>query len=122
MKKAIVLSLGILIAVSAVVIGAPDQSKIVLKPGDVVYACACGESCACQMMSRNAGQCACGKAMVKAKVKSVGEGTAVLLFDQRELTFKTTGKYMCACPGCKCNSISQTPAKCTCGVDMVKVK
>jgi hypothetical protein len=122
MKKTIVVSLGILIAVCAIVSGAPDQSKMVLKPGDEVYACACGDSCTCQMMSRNAGKCACGMAMVKAKVKSVGEGTAVLMFGQREQTFKTTGKYMCGCPGCTCNTISQTPAKCTCGVDMVKVK
>jgi hypothetical protein len=123
MKKALVLSMVLLVAVTALaVLAGQEGSKMVLKPGDEVYACQCGDSCPCQMMSRNAGKCGCGKEMVKAKVKSVGTDTAVLVFGEREQTFKTVGKYMCACKGCACNSISQTPAKCTCGVDMVEVK
>ncbi len=125
MRKVVVLSLGVLFAVSALaLLAGQESSKMVLKPGDEVYACQCGDSCPCQMMSHNAGKCGCGKDMVKAKVKSVDKekDTAVLVFSDHEQTFKTVGKYMCACKGCKCNSISQTPAKCTCGVDMVPVK
>jgi hypothetical protein len=123
MKKALVLSMVLLVAVSALAVFAgQESSKMVLKPGDEVYACQCGDSCPCQMMSRHAGKCGCGKEMVKAKVKSVDKDTAVLVFGEREQTFKTVGKYACACKGCDCNSISQTPAKCTCGVDMVEVK
>ncbi len=123
MKKALVLSLGLLLAVSALVaLAGQEKGKMVLKAGDEVYACQCGESCPCQMMSHNAGKCGCGKDMVKAKVKSVGKDTAVLVFPDHEQTFKTVGKYMCGCQGCTCNSISQTPAKCTCGVDMIAVK
>ncbi len=122
MKKGLIWALGVLLVVAvAAALAPPENGKIVLKAGDEVYACNCGPSCPCQMMSRNEGKCGCGQPMVKAKVKSVGEGTAVLVIGDKEQTFKTVGKYACACPGCKCDSISQTAAKCTCGVDMVKV-
>jgi hypothetical protein len=76
----------------------------------------------CQTLSRKEGKCACSNPR-QAKVKSVGEGTAVLVFVDREQTFKTVGKFMCACgPECKCDTISQNPGKCACGVDMVEVK
>jgi hypothetical protein len=114
--------MGILFVVAAAAgIASVEKGKIVLKAGDEIYACNCGPGCPCQMMSRKEGNCGCGQPMVKAKVKSVGEGTAVLVIGEKEQTFKTVGKYACACAGCKCDSISQTPAKCTCGVDMVKV-
>lgn len=124
MKKALVMSLGLLIAVSALTaLSGKEGSRMVLKPGDEVFACQCGEACPCGMMSRKAGKCGCGKELAKVKVKSVGADTAVLVFpDGREQTFKTVGKYMCGCTGCDCNSISQTPAKCSCDVDMVEVK
>jgi hypothetical protein len=123
MKKSLVWAFGVLFVVSAAAALVPaEKGKIVLKAGDEVYACNCGASCPCQMISRNEGKCGCGVPMVKAKVKSVGKGTAVLMIGDKEQTFKTVGKYACACPaGCTCDSISQTPAKCTCGVDMVKV-
>ena len=124
MKKASLAILGIfLVAAAASLLMAQDKSKMVLKPGDEIFACNCGPGCDCQALSRKEGTCACGNALAKAKVKSVGEGTAVLVIGDREQTFKTVGKYMCACgPECKCDSISQKPGKCACGVDMVEVK
>ena len=93
-----------------------------LKAGEEVYACNCGAACTCDTLSRNAGKCTCGVDMVKATVKSVGDGTAVLLVSGQERTFKTVGKYACACGlKCPCNTISQNPGKCTCGVEMKKV-
>ena len=124
MRKAMSLILGILFLVSmAALIYSEGQGKMALKAGDEVYACNCGESCPCQMMARQPGNCTCGQAMAKAKVKSVGEGTAVLEIGGKEQTFKTVGKYMCGCgPACKCGAISQSPGKCPCGKDMVEVK
>jgi len=124
MKRTRSLTLGILFLVSlAVLVYSEGQGKMTLKAGDEVYACNCGESCPCQMLARKPGNCTCGQAMVKAKVQSVGEGTAVLAIDGKERTFKTVGKYMCGCgPACKCDAISQTPGKCPCGTDMVEVK
>jgi len=124
MKKASFAVLGILvIAAGAALLMAQDKSKMVLKAGDEVFACDCGPSCPCQTLSRKEGNCACGNPLAKAKVKSVGEDTAVLVIGGKEQTFKTVGKFMCACgPECKCDTISQSPGKCACGVDMVEVK
>lgn len=124
MKKASFAVLGILvIAAGAALLMAQDKSKMVLKAGDEVFACNCGPSCPCQTLSRKEGNCACGNPLAKAKVKSVGEDTAVLVIGGKEQTFKTVGKFMCACgPECKCDTISQSPGKCACGVEMIEVK
>ena len=106
-----------------------DQKAVELRPsmdltaGEEVYACNCGPECPCDTLSKNAGKCTCNVDLVKATVKSVGDGTAVLLVNGQERTFKTVGKYACACgPQCPCNTISQNPGKCTCGVEMKAVK
>ena len=94
-----------------------------LKVGEEVYACNCGAKCPCDTLSKNAGKCTCGVDMVKSSVVSVGDGTAVLMVSGEERTFKTVGKYACACGlQCPCNTISQNPGKCTCGVEMKEVK
>lgn len=124
MKRTVLAILGILLVVTASTrLIAKDKSTMTLKAGDEVFACNCGKDCPCQTLSRKEGTCACGNPLVKAKVKSVGEGTAVLVLGDREQTFKTVGKYMCACgPECKCDTISLMPGKCSCGVDMIEVK
>ena len=135
MKKSIFFSIT-LVAFIAVVVGCSSTNmttteekavelrpKMALKAGEEVYACNCGTQCPCNTLSKNAGKCTCGVDMVKASVVSVGEGTAVLLVSGEERTFKTVGKYACACgPQCPCNTISQNPGKCTCGVEMKEVK
>jgi hypothetical protein len=103
---------------------ARDKSKLDLKVGDEIYACNCGEKCPCNTMSMNAGNCTCGKPMVKAKVTKIEGGKAMLTAAGwgAERPFVTTGKYMCACgPDCKCDTVSQAPGKCTCGKEMKKV-
>ena len=123
MKKGLIWTLGAALIAAVAIAAVPvEKGKIMLKAGDEIYACKCGPTCPCQMMSRQEGKCTCGQPMVKAKVKSVGDGTAVLVIGDKEQTFKTIGKYACACPGCKCDTISLTPGKCPCGVDMVKVE
>ena len=122
MKKSLLWALGVMLVITvAAAFATLEKGKIILKAGDEVYACNCGESCPCQMMARREGKCACGQPLAKAKVKSVGEETAVLVIGDKERTFKSIGKFACNCPGCNCDSISQTEAKCACGVDMVKV-
>ena len=123
MKKACFAILGVLVVAAGVMLLAQDKSHMVLKAGDEVFACGCGAGCDCQTLARKEGTCSCGKPLVKATVKSAGDGTAVLVIGDREQTFKTVGKYMCACgPDCKCDTISQKPGKCSCGVDLVEVK
>jgi hypothetical protein len=124
MKKIILLSLIILMVAFVALSFAGAKAKMDLKVGDEIYACDCGADCPCNTMSRMAGKCTCGKDMVKAKVMKV-EGDKVMLKAEKwdkERAFKTTGKYMCDCgPECKCDTISQNPGKCPCGMEMKKV-
>ena len=125
MKK-LVLMLGVLVSMMAVsLVFAGEKSTLDLKVGDEIYACNCGDDCPCKTMSKNAGNCTCGKEMVKAKVVKVEGGMAMLKAEgwPAERAFPTTGKYMCACgPDCPCDTISQNPGKCTCGKEMKEVK
>jgi hypothetical protein len=123
--KRIVLLLAVVIALVSVSLAfARDKSKLELKAGDEIYACNCGEKCACNTMSNNAGKCTCGKEMVKAKATKVEGGSATLSAAgwEKGRQFAMTGKFMCACgPDCKCDTISQEAGKCTCGKEMKKV-
>jgi hypothetical protein len=126
MKKSLFLVLGVLVAMAMVVVAfAGTTTKLDLKVGEEIYACACGEGCPCQTMSRNKGQCVCKKDLVKAKVVKVEKGTVSLKAEgwEKPRPFKTQGKFACACgPECKCDTISQKEGKCTCGKDMKEVK
>ncbi len=115
----------VIVLFCATVAFAGTLGKMDLKVGDEIYACNCGADCPCNTMSRMPGKCTCGKDMVKAKVMSVAEGQAMLKADswEKERSFKTTGKYACACGAdCKCETISQNPGKCPCGMEMKKVE
>jgi hypothetical protein len=125
MKKVLVFALAVLMLASWVVLGnAGGKTRLDLKVGEEIFACNCGEACPCNTLSRNPGKCTCGVEMVKAKVVKAGDGTAALLAPgwEKARTFKTVGKYACACgPQCNCDTISQNPGKCTCGVEMKAV-
>lgn len=125
MKKIFLLIMAILMVASSAFAFTGNKAKMDLKVGDEVYACNCGDKCPCKTMSHNAGKCACDKDMVQAKVMSV-KGDKVMLKAEgweTERAFKMTGKYICACgPKCNCDTVSQTPGKCTCGKEMKKVK
>jgi hypothetical protein len=124
MKRALIISLVVLIMAVAVFSLAAEKSKLSLKVGDERYVCNCGEKCACNTISMNQGKCTCGNDMVKAKVVKVEKGKADFKAEgwQKERSFKTIGKYACNCsPECKCGTISQNPGKCTCGTEMKKI-
>ena len=118
MITVLVLSLSIALVAFAALKG----NKIELKVGDEVYACACGASCDCDTISRQPGKCSCGSDLVKAKVTKVEAGKAYLKADNwpESRAFKTEGKYICSChpEGCNCDTISQKPGKCGCGMDL----
>jgi hypothetical protein len=99
---------------------APAKSPV-LKVGDTVYVCGCGESCHCTPgISAKPAKCGCGKDMVKAKVTKVGNGQVTVKPGSKpEQTFKTP--YACGCgPSCTCNSASLQPGNCGCGKPLVK--
>jgi len=119
MKKLLILMIVFSLAFSTLAFA--DKTRMKAKVGDELYVCACGEGCPCDMMSRNAGQCTCGKDMVKTKVTKVENGRITV--ESRAKPFISKGKYACDCgPACKCDTISQNPGNCTCGKKMIEVK
>ncbi|MCX7948676.1 MAG: hypothetical protein N2509_01040 [Treponemataceae bacterium] len=103
---------------------AGPRGKFVVKAGEELYVCACGEKCPCETVSNNPGKCSCDAELVKAKVVKVEKNKAYFKAEgwTKERAFKMEGKYTCACPpACKCDTISQNPGKCTCGVEMRKI-
>ena len=72
MKKMIIFM--VVFTLAFVTLAIADKTTMEAKVGDELYVCACGEGCPCDTMSRNAGQCSCGKDMVKTKVTKVEEG------------------------------------------------
>lgn len=122
MKKGLISLLVVAVLAFAAVVFA-DKAQPVYKQGDTVYVCACGESCPCKTMSRNEGKCSCGKALGKGVVSSVEGDKAMVKLDGKEIAFTTKAKYACNCgEGCKCDTISQNPGKCSCGKEMKKVE
>ncbi len=119
MKKVLIIAIVFCLALSTFALA--DKAKMKAKVGDELYVCACGEGCPCDTMSRNAGQCTCGKDMVKTKVTKVEKGKITV--ESRGKPFVSVAKYVCDCgPDCKCDTISQNPGNCTCGKKMVEVK
>jgi len=124
MKKVLAISMGLLLCLVMVgfSVAALQDGKMMLKVGDEVYVCGCGEGCPCLTMSKNQGKCSCGKDLVKGKVTKVEDGKATVMVNGKEQVFLTKGKYACACgPGCNCDTISQSPGKCGCGSEMKPV-
>ena len=122
-KTIIALPALVLTLVLALGVHAQMKTAMDLKPTDDVYACKCSEKCPCDTLSDNKGKCSCGVEMAKGKVLKAEEGKATVAVDGKEKEFDTRGKYACACgPGCSCNTISQNPGKCACGVRMKPVQ
>jgi hypothetical protein len=125
MKKSLIfVVLGMFVVFGTLSAIAGQKSVLELTAGQEVYACNCGEACPCDTLSNNPGKCTCGKDLVKAKVVSVGDGKAGLIAEgwEKPREFAVAGKYVCACgPQCPCDTISQNPGKCTCGVEMKAV-
>jgi hypothetical protein len=111
------------LGMAGMAIAAEENGKLTLKVGDVVNVCGCGEGCPCETISLKEGKCSCGKALVKGKVTKVEEGKAMIEINGKERAFKTTGRYQCMCgKKCKCDTISQKPGKCGCGMELQEVK
>jgi hypothetical protein len=126
MKKTLFISLAVITVMFVASLACAAEGNIMkVKVGDEIYVCNCPPGCPCDTMSRNPGKCTCGTDMIKAKVTKVEAGKATFSAEgwDKERTMKTVGKYSCNCPpGCKCDTISQNPGKCTCGTEMKAAK
>ena len=111
---------------------------------DVLYTCNCGPECKCNTVSTKPGNCACGQPMKWGHVVKI-EGNEALLCTCKEgckcsgldpkdpakcacgspvkrVSLKGTGIYFCNCGGsCTCNTVSDSPGKCKCGMELKKV-
>jgi len=117
--------------------GAAAQTDV---RADVLYTCACGDGCHCNSMSKEPGNCSCGKPMVWGHVVKV-EGDEALLCScaqgckcsidpddpskcgcgkpVKRVSLKGTGMNFCNCGGsCTCNTVSDTPGNCGCGMKL----
>jgi hypothetical protein len=122
MNKGLV-SLLVAVVMAFAVVAFADKTLPVYKSGETVYVCACGEACECDTMSRNPGNCTCGKELGKGVITKVEGDKAMIKLEDKERAFKTKAKYACDCgDACKCGTISQNPGKCTCGKEMKKVE
>ena len=125
-NKRTVMMVTVLTAMTFVFAGlalAGSGGKAGLAEGDEAYFCQCGEKCPCDTVSNNPGKCTCGVDLKKGKVTSAGDGELTADVGGESLKYKTTGQYACACgPACTCNTISQNPGNCTCGVEMKRVQ
>jgi hypothetical protein len=107
--------------------------------GDMLYVCSCGADCKCKTVSTKPGKCGCGHELKAGNLKKV-EGDVALLcgcdsnckctIDAKDPTkcgcgkpiqkvsLKGTGIYFCNCGGSCCNTVSDKPGKCKCGMDL----
>ena len=125
MKKIILVVLSLVLVFSAALVFADKGTKGMFdaKAGDVIYVCACGESCKCGTLAKQEGNCSCGQKLVKATVSKVEKGNVYYKIDGKELSAPQQGKYECGCgEGCNCGFVSQKAGDCGCGKPMVKVK
>lgn len=111
---------------------------------DVLYTCNCGPQCNCNSMSTKPGNCACGVPMKWGHVLKVEGNEAILCqcnkgcrcegLDPKDPTkcncgtkvkrvnLAGSGIYFCNCGGsCYCNTVSDSPGKCKCGMNLKKV-
>jgi len=117
-----------------------DEVKKEQLRNDVLYTCACGDDCACNSVSKEPGNCNCGKPMAWGHVVRV-EGDEALVCTCAEgctckqdaddpakcgcgktlkrVSLKGTGVYFCNCGGsCSCNTLSAEPGDCRCGMPL----
>ena len=119
MRKTIILAIILMLGVSVLTL-ADTKGRMDVNVGDEIYVCNCGEGCPCDTMAMKPGKCTCGMEMIKAKVTKVDDD--MIYVESREKGYKRVGKYACNCgEACNCGTISQSPGKCVCGMDMKEV-
>ena len=110
---------------------------------DVLYACACGNGCGCNSLSKEPGNCACDKPMRWHHVLKVEQDTALLCTCKegcsckldpnnadkcscgnpvKKVSLKKSGLFFCNCGGsCLCNTVKDAAGECRCGMPLKQV-
>jgi len=111
---------------------------------DVLYTCNCGPACKCNTVSTKPGACTCGAPLKWGHVIKI-EGNEAILCQCAEgckcsglnaedpskcacgtpvkrMSLEKTGIYFCNCGGsCTCNTVSDKPGTCKCGMELKRV-
>lgn len=107
---------------------------------DVLYACDCGNGCDCNSLSKQPGNCACGKPMRWHHVVKVEKDEALLCTCKegcscsldaadptrcacgnpvKRVSLQGSGLFFCNCGGaCTCNTVQAEPGDCRCGMPL----
>jgi len=107
---------------------------------DVLYACDCGSSCECNTLSKQPGNCACGKPLHWYHVIKVENDEALLCGCEegcrcsldpadptrcgcgkpvKRVSLKGSGLFFCNCGGsCTCNTVQAAAGECGCGMKL----
>jgi hypothetical protein len=110
---------------------------------DVLYACDCGNGCKCNSLSKQPGNCACGKPMRWHHVVKVENDEALLCSCKegckcsldaadpskcgcgnlvKRVSLKGSGLFFCNCGGsCTCNTVQAAPGDCRCGMPLKQI-
>ena len=150
MKTVNVLRLLLILGLFTLLAGCAEKQVASTRPAgqearqDVLYTCNCGPQCSCNTVSTKPGNCACGAPLKWGHVLKI-EGSEAILCQCNEgcscggldakdpskcvcgtpvkrVDLTGTGIYFCNCGGsCYCNTVSDQPGKCKCGMDLKKV-
>jgi hypothetical protein len=105
------------------------------------YVCNCGDTCTCNTVSQEPGECTCGNELAAMHVLAIENGVGVFCqcgadcqcerdsndpekcgCGEAVKKVSLEGKYVCDCgPSCDCGTISGQSGQCTCGRDLKKV-
>ena len=139
-------SLGFVLLVALVTIAlSPAGSTLAAEERqDVLYTCNCGPECKCNTVSIKPGKCACDTPLKWGHVLRIEGNEAILCqcaegckcsgLDAQDpskcvcgtpvkrVSLEKTGIYFCNCGGsCTCNTVSEEPGSCKCGMKLKKV-
>ncbi len=139
MRKTIIIAAVLALMIGALAFAAEKAADS--SANSLYYVCNCGPDCNCNSMSREPGNCSCGKPMKQTHLLAIENGNALFCTCGAGCTCKINekdhskcgcgnqvkkislkGKYICACgEGCNCNTISDKPGNCACGKPMKQV-
>ena len=125
MRKTVMMLITLVFLITSLTVFAQEkeETKQVFKAGDTIFVCQCGKACNCGTMSYKAGNCGCGKELIKTTVARTENGRVFYKLDEKEFSAPSTGRYVCPCgTGCGCGTVSQKPGKCACGKQLKKVE
>jgi hypothetical protein len=124
--------------------GEQPAAAVAGERADVLFACDCGNGCDCTTLSKQPGNCACGKPLRWYHVVKIENDEALLCSCQagcscqldpadpikcgcgnpvKRVSLKGSGLFFCNCGGsCTCNTVQGAAGECRCGMQLKQLK